>query len=114
MYQQMWSFMSWTQPTVFVNSTRAGVARVKEGDYAYLLESATLEYFAQRDCELMQLGGLLDSKGYGIGLPKGSLYTPRILNVCPRFTVSRSNLVCYSRVTREDNIDRIEREMVET
>lgn len=27
----------------------------------------------QRDCNLMQIGGLLDSKGYGIGAPKGRL-----------------------------------------
>ena len=40
-------------------------------DYAYLMESSMLEYAVERDCELMQIGGLLDQKGYGIGLPKG-------------------------------------------
>ena len=25
----------------------------------------------ERECDLKQLGGLLDSKGYGIALPKG-------------------------------------------
>lgn len=29
-----------------------------------------LEYYVERDCELMQINGLLDSKGYGVGLPK--------------------------------------------
>lgn len=33
-----------------------------------------LEYAVERDCELMQIGGLIDQKGYGIGLPKGSPY----------------------------------------
>ena len=28
--------------------------------------------FLQRDCNLTQIGGLLDSKGYGIATPKGS------------------------------------------
>ena len=28
--------------------------------------------FFQRDCNLTQIGGLLDSKGYGIATPKGS------------------------------------------
>ena len=28
-----------------------------------------IEYQVQRNCELMQVGGLLDSKGYGIGTP---------------------------------------------
>ena len=69
----MWSFMESNQPSVFVNNSREGIARVKEGDYAYLMESSMLEYYVERDCELMQIGGLLDSKGYGIGLPKGKL-----------------------------------------
>ena len=59
-------------PTVFVNSSREGIARVKGGNYAYLMESLMLEYHMGQDCQLQQLGGLLDSKGYGIVLPKGS------------------------------------------
>ena len=59
------------KPSVFVNSTKEGIERVKNGDYAYLLESTMNEYITQRNCELMQVGGLLDSKGYGIGTPRG-------------------------------------------
>ena len=33
-----------------------------------------LEYAVERDCSLVQIGGLLDQKGYGIGLPKGLFY----------------------------------------
>ena len=36
------------------------------------MESTVLDYVVQRDCNLTQIGGLLDSKGYGIGTPKGS------------------------------------------
>ncbi len=54
-----------TNPSVFVNSTESGIRRVKEGDYAFLLESTMNEYARQRDCDLMQVDGLLDSKGYG-------------------------------------------------
>ena len=61
-----------SQPNVFVNSSREGIERAKIGDYAYLMESSMLEYAIERECELMQIGGLLDSKGYGIGLPKGA------------------------------------------
>jgi ionotropic glutamate receptor len=35
------------------------------------MESTSNEYIRQRDCELMQIGGLLDTKGYGIGTPAG-------------------------------------------
>ena len=43
----------------------------EDGMYAFFMEAAALEYHVERKCELKQLGGLLDSKGYGIGLPKG-------------------------------------------
>jgi hypothetical protein len=66
----MWNFMNSNQD-VFVNSTESGIRRVKDGGYAFLLESTMNEYARQRDCDLMQVGGLLDSKGYGIGTPTG-------------------------------------------
>lgn len=63
--------MSTTKPSVFVNSTKEGVDRVLQGDYAYLAESTTIDYEVQRNCSLMIVGGLLDSKGYGIATPIG-------------------------------------------
>lgn len=63
--------MDSTKPSVFVNSTKEGIERVMKGNYAYLLESTMNEYITERNCELMQVGGLLDSKGYGIGTPMG-------------------------------------------
>ena len=33
------------------------------------MESTTVEYTIERNCKLTQIGGLLDSKGYGIALP---------------------------------------------
>ncbi|VDM78791.1 unnamed protein product [Strongylus vulgaris] len=76
-----WSVMESSSPTVFVNSSKEGIARVKAGNYAYMMESSMLEYYMERDCQLQSIGGLLDSKvgfenasvqGYGIALPKGS------------------------------------------
>jgi ionotropic glutamate receptor len=67
----MWNFMISGKPSNFVNSTKEGVERILRGNYAYLLESTMNEYISQRRCELMQVGGLLDSKGYGIGTPRG-------------------------------------------
>ncbi len=59
------------QPSVFVKSTEEGIARVLNSNYAYLLESTMNEYYRQRNCNLTQIGGLLDTKGYGIGMPLG-------------------------------------------
>ncbi len=56
----------------FVQSTEEGIDKIKKSNYAYLVESITNEYVRQRDCELMQVGGLLDTKGYGIGTPTGN------------------------------------------
>ncbi|XP_023672072.1 glutamate receptor ionotropic, kainate 4-like isoform X1 [Paramormyrops kingsleyae] len=73
-YQRMWNYMHSKQPGVFVKSTEEGIARVLNSNYAYLLESTMNEYHRQRNCNLTQIGGLLDTKGYGIGMPLGSVY----------------------------------------
>lgn len=70
-YQKMWRYMESKKPSVFVATYEEGIKRVKEGNFAFLMESTTLDYVVQRDCNLTQIGGLLDSKGYGIGTPKG-------------------------------------------
>ena len=61
---------------VFVTRSEDGIDRVKQGKYAFLMESTMIDYVIQRECELMQVGGLLDSKGYGIGTPIGELPPP--------------------------------------
>ncbi|XP_017769615.1 PREDICTED: glutamate receptor ionotropic, kainate 2-like [Nicrophorus vespilloides] len=77
-YQKMWRFMESKKPPVFVSTYDEGVQRVLEGDYAFLMESTMLDYAVQRDCNLTQIGGLLDSKGYGIATPKGSPWRDKI------------------------------------
>lgn len=63
----MWRFMENRKPSVFVKSYEGGIDRVLEGNYAFLMESTMLDYAVQRDCNLTQIGGLLDSKGERIG-----------------------------------------------
>ena len=43
----------------------------KDKDYAFLMESSSIEYVTERHCEVTQIGGLLDDKGYGIAMKKG-------------------------------------------
>ena len=61
------------KPSVFLDAEE-GIQRVKNdnGGFAYFMESSTIEYAVERDCELSQVGGLLDNKGYGIALPPGT------------------------------------------
>ncbi|XP_065574738.1 glutamate receptor ionotropic, kainate 2-like isoform X13 [Artemia franciscana] len=77
-YQKMWRFMESKQPSVFVSAYDEGINRVLEGNYAFLMESTTLDYVVQRNCNLTQIGGLLDSKGYGIATQKGSPWRDKI------------------------------------
>lgn len=67
----MWNYMYSKQPSVFVKSTEEGIARVLNSKYAFLMESTMNEYYRSLNCNLTQIGGLLDTKGYGIGMPLG-------------------------------------------
>lgn len=72
LYQRMWSQMIQSDPSVFEKSNSDGVKRVlasKGNLYAFFMESSSLEYEMERNCELMQVGGWLDAKGYGIAMP---------------------------------------------
>ncbi|XP_059618967.1 glutamate receptor ionotropic, kainate 2-like [Phlebotomus argentipes] len=79
-YQRMWAAMENARPSVFAKDNNEGMERVKKGKrlYAFLMESTTLEYITERNCDLMQVGGLLDSKGYGIAMPVNSPYRTAI------------------------------------
>ncbi|RZB39423.1 Lig chan, ANF receptor and/or SBP bac 3 domain containing protein, partial [Asbolus verrucosus] len=71
-YQRMWASMSQAKPSVFESNNGDGVNRVKNtknGLYAYLMESTTLEYQLETQCDLKKVGDWLDSKGYGIAMP---------------------------------------------
>lgn len=50
-----------------------GVKRVKEsnGEFAFLSEATTIEYFLTTECDLMQIGALIDLKSYGIAMKQG-------------------------------------------
>ncbi|XP_022613138.1 glutamate receptor ionotropic, kainate 5-like [Seriola dumerili] len=77
-YQRMWNYMYSKQPSVFVKSTEEGIARVLNSKYAFLMESTMNEYYRSLNCNLTQIGGLLDTKGYGIGMPLGSPFRDEI------------------------------------
>nr|CAD7259373.1 unnamed protein product [Timema shepardi] len=76
LYQRMWAMMQQAKPDVFADSNIEGVKRVQKakGSYAFFMESVSIEYEIERRCELTQINGLLDQKGYGIALPINSPY----------------------------------------
>lgn len=70
MYRKIYENMM-SNPAVLVDSNDEGEKRVINGKnrYAFFMESCTIEYKLKRDCRLSQVGGLLDSKDYGIAMP---------------------------------------------
>nr|XP_045621985.1 glutamate receptor ionotropic, kainate 2-like [Procambarus clarkii] len=77
-YQKMWRYMESRRPSVFVPTIEEGVSRVLRGNYAFLMESTMLDYTIQRNCNLTQVGGLLNSNSYGIATPIGSPWRDKI------------------------------------
>ncbi|RWS00371.1 glutamate receptor-like protein [Dinothrombium tinctorium] len=81
----MWSFMEAQRPSVFVGQDK-GVARTLKGDYAYLMESSSIEYMIHKyPCDLTTVGGLLDQKGYGIALRQESPYRSFFSNLILKY-----------------------------
>lgn len=70
-YKTMWEYMK-RNDEVLVKNSEEGKARVKAGNYAFLMEATSIAFITERECDLMQVGGNLDSKGYGIAVKKGN------------------------------------------
>merc|ERR1719495_922533 len=79
-YEKLNAFMESAKPTVYTGGNAEGIDRVRKEDglYAFFMEAAAIEYHTERICDLTQIGGLLDRKGYGVALPPGSPYTKAI------------------------------------
>ena len=72
-YQKMYQYMTDNAAEVLTNDNEEALEWVKMKNYAYLMESTSIEYFTERNCEVAQIGDLLDSKGYGIAMRKSEL-----------------------------------------
>ncbi|KAG5875369.1 hypothetical protein JTB14_020667 [Gonioctena quinquepunctata] len=72
-YKRVWSYMV-HHPELMVDANDAGVAKVGQENYAFLMESTSIEYVTERHCSLARVGGLLDDKGYGIAMKRNSPY----------------------------------------
>ncbi|XP_050428924.1 glutamate receptor ionotropic, kainate 2-like [Adelges cooleyi] len=61
-------------PSLYSKDNDEGVMRVLRDNYAYFMESTSIEYEVERNCKLAQVGGLLDNKDYGIVMKKNVSY----------------------------------------
>ncbi|XP_011872400.1 PREDICTED: glutamate receptor ionotropic, kainate 2-like isoform X2 [Vollenhovia emeryi] len=73
-YLEMYENMIANKKDVLVPDNKAGLHKAIDEEYAFLMESASIEYEIERYCDVTQIGGLLDEKGYGIAMKKDSPY----------------------------------------
>lgn len=71
-YKKIYKFMEDHQ--TYVKSNEEGKERVVQGNFAFFMESTSIEYITERNCNLTQIGSLLDNKGYGIATSKSPRY----------------------------------------
>lgn len=93
-YKKMYEYMT-NNPSLMTGSNDEGLAKAKLGKYAFLMESSTIEYMTQRNCDVSQVGSKLDEKGYGIAMKKSLLYfknlSVSLIALYPfRFALSRT------------------------
>lgn len=91
-YQNMFKYMTENEG-MLVDSNEKAIKKVETENYAFLMESSSIEYIIERHCDLAQVGGTLDEKGYGIAMRKSKLRMPESLphvhtNAMIRFGVS--------------------------
>ncbi|CAG9788011.1 unnamed protein product [Diatraea saccharalis] len=71
LYQKMFQEMSKQK---MPSNNDIGINKVMTENYAFLMESTSIEYTIERNCEVTMVGEPLDSKGYGIAMKKNSTY----------------------------------------
>ncbi|XP_014219028.1 glutamate receptor ionotropic, kainate 2-like [Copidosoma floridanum] len=70
----MYQYMTENAKDVLTADNDEGKRKVLTDNYAFLMESSSIEYIQERECNLTQIGGLLDQKGYGIAMRKNASY----------------------------------------
>lgn len=72
--QHMWYNMDALHPDWMVGNTQEGIAKAKEGDYAFIWDAPINRHIATHECSVIATGEPFDEKGYGIGVPIGASY----------------------------------------
>ena len=78
-YLKMWEFMA-NHPEAMTKSIPELVDKVKSenGKYVGIMEAPSIEYLTSQDCDLVQVGGLIGSRSFAIGMRSGSPFRDHI------------------------------------
>lgn len=71
-YQKIYQYMKEHKNDVMVGDNKLGVLKAEKENYAFFMETTSIEYETQRRCSLVQIGRALDEKGYGIAMRKST------------------------------------------
>lgn len=69
----MYNYMM-QHPELLPSDNNQGLLWAQTRNYAYLMESSSIEYLIERNCDVTQVGNPLDDKGYGIAMRKSKVY----------------------------------------
>lgn len=69
-YYKIFEHMASNEEDSMIQSQAEAIEKVKTENFAYFMESTAIDYVVARDCSLTRVGGMLDSKGYGIAMKK--------------------------------------------
>ena len=74
-YKRAWNQMISFKPSAFTSSNKEGVDRVRKGNgsYAFLMETTSMSYNIERDCNLKQVGSQFSEKHYALAVPLGNI-----------------------------------------
>ncbi|XP_066583356.1 uncharacterized protein [Prorops nasuta] len=73
-YQTMYRTMRDYDSEIMEDNNEAGLRRVMHENYAFFMESTSIEYYVQRFCNVTQIGGILNEESYGIAMRKDAKY----------------------------------------
>ncbi|XP_017132703.1 glutamate receptor ionotropic, kainate 2 [Drosophila elegans] len=75
-YRLAFNLMNNDDPSAYTKDNLEGVDRVKknEGGYMFLMETTTLEYHREQNCDLRSVGEKFGEKHYAIAVPFGAEY----------------------------------------
>jgi len=80
LFQRIWAKMQQDPENTMTCSNDHGVDKVlaNRGGYTYIMESASVDYEAARNCRLTQVDKMFWPVGYGLALAKGSPYREEV------------------------------------
>ncbi|XP_033760483.1 glutamate receptor 3-like [Pecten maximus] len=88
--QKMAAYLK-SNPLNIMSNTATGVARVKKGKYAFILESASAEYIASTSCDLMVVGDNLRERTYNFACRQNT-------NICDQLNIAILQLKMNGRL----------------